>query len=314
MPHPRLAHDTKTPDPQTSHEDKLRPQRQSLENIRPTSDAGVVHNVRLVAHSLNDLLQRIQRRNGSVDLPTGVVGHHDAITSEIDALLRVLHTLNPLDTERLAAADPLPRLHQPRHPVPALGAAVPDVVDPERTGTLRVLLRIDALLREPFPKDRVGEPQIGADAAVEGVVAGRDVVVAPAELPGVGGEDAGGEAGLVGAFQERDGQFVVVGHVELKETRPCAVGSCDVFDRGRTGGAEAVGEVKFFGDGRNGELAVRVVDFVDADWCEAYRGGDFVPEDCGGGVAEVGVDELAGDDAMPEEGLAGIGGCIQPFT
>lgn len=200
---------------------------------------------------------------------------------------------------------------------------MPDIVDPERTGALRVLLRIDALLREPFLKDRVGEPQIGADAAVEGVVACRDVVVTPAELPGVGGEDAGGEAGFVGSFQKRDGQFVVVRHVELKETRPCAIGFCDVFDGGRTGGAEAVGKVEFFGDGRDGELAVLVVDFVNADWCKAYGRGDFVAKDCGRGVAEVGVDELAGDDAMPEEGLAvgevsvrlaGIGGCIQPFT
>jgi len=202
-------------------------------------------------------------------------------------------------------------------------APVPHAIDPERPRALRLLHRIDALRREPFPEHRVREAQIGADAAVEGVVAGGDVVVAPAELPGVGGEEAGGEAGVVGAFQERDGQFVVVRHVELEETRAGAVGCGDVFDGGGAGGAEAVGEVEFLGDARDGELAVGVVDFVDADRGEADRGGDFVAEDCGCCVAEVGVDKLARDDAVPEEGLAvgevgvgltGVGGGVQPLT
>ena len=34
------------------------------------------------------------------------------------------------------------------------------------------------------------------------------------------------------------------------------------------------------------------------------EGGTFVPEDGGAGVAEVGVDELSGDDSVPVEGLA----------
>ena len=198
---------------------------------------------------------------------------------------------------------------------------MPHVIDPKRTRPLRIRLRIDALLREPFPKHRVGEPQFGADAAVESVIARRDVVVPPAELPGIGGEEAGGEARLVCAFQERDGQFVVVRHVQLIEARTGAVGFRDGLDGRRARGAEAVREVEFLGDGGDGELAEGVVNFVDADRGEANRGGDFVPEDGGCRVAQVGVDELAGDDAVSVEGLAvgevcvglaGVGGGVEP--
>lgn len=199
---------------------------------------------------------------------------------------------------------------------------MPDVIDPERPRALGVRLGIDAVLREAFPKHGVREPQVGADAAVEGVVARGDVVVAPAELPGVGGEDAGGEAGVVGARQERDGELVVVRHVELEETWAGAVGGRDGFDGRRARGAEAVGEVELLGDGRDGELAERVVDFVDADGGEADGRRDFVPEDGGRRVTQVRVDELAGDDTVPVEGLAvgevgvgltGVGGGVEPI-
>jgi len=79
---------------------------------------------------------------------------------------------------------------------------VPHVVDPIRARALRVFFRIDTLLREAFLEDGVGKAQIRADAAVEGVVARGNVIVAPAELPGVCREDAGGEAGVVGPCQE----------------------------------------------------------------------------------------------------------------
>ena len=64
-----------------------------------------------------------------------------------------------------------------------------------------------------------------------------------------------------------------------------------------------------------------MVDFVDANWGEADGCGHGVPEDRGRGVARVGVDELAGDDAVAIEGLAVrevgvgeacVGGGVQP--
>lgn len=46
-----------------------------------------------------------------------------------------------------------------------------------------------------------------------------------------------------------------------------------------------------------------MVDLVDADGREADGRGDGVVEDRGSCVAVVGVDELVGDYAVPEEGL-----------
>jgi len=95
-----------------------------------------------------------------------------------------------------------------------------------------------------------------------------------------------------------------VGHVELVEAGSLAVCFGNFLDGVRAGGGEAIGEVEFFGDGGDGDLAGGVVDFVYADRGEADGGGDLVAEDCSGGVAEVGVDELSGDDAVTVEGLA----------
>lgn len=198
---------------------------------------------------------------------------------------------------------------------------MPHVVDPHGAGLFRVRLGVDTRGREALLEDGVGEAQVGADAFVEGVVARRDVVVAPAELPRVGCEDADGEAGFEGAFEEGHGQFVVVRHVELVEAGAVAIGCGDVLDRRAAGGAEAVGEVELFGDFGDGEFAERVVDLVDADGSEADGSGDFVPKDRGRGVSDVGVNELARDDAVAEEGLAvgevgvgqaGIGGGVVP--
>ena len=47
-----------------------------------------------------------------------------------------------------------------------------------------------------------------------------------------------------------------------------------------------------------------MVYFVDADWSKTNWGRDFVAEDGDACVAEIGVDELARDDAVTEEGLA----------
>jgi len=78
----------------------------------------------------------------------------------------------------------------------------------------------------------------------------------------------------------------------------------DFLDWVGAGGRKAVREVEFFGDGGDGDLASGVVDFVYANGGEADRGGDFVAKDCGGGVADISIDELSGDDAVAEEGLA----------
>ena len=76
--------------------------------------------------------------------------------------------------------------------------------------------------------------------------------MSPAQLPGIGGEEAGVEARFPGTRQEGDGQFVIVGHVQLVETGGSAVRCADCFDRGGACGGEGVGKIQFFrycGDG-----------------------------------------------------------------
>lgn len=156
---------------------------------------------------------------------------------------------------------------------------MPDVIDPQGTGLLRLGLGIDALLGQAFLENGIRETEVGADAAVKGVVARRDVVVAPGELPGVCCEEAGREAGVVGALEQAQGQLVIVRHVELKESG-CAilvgglgvVGAADVFDRSGARGRETVGQVELACHCGDGEFAQGVVDLIDADGSEADRG------------------------------------------
>ena len=198
---------------------------------------------------------------------------------------------------------------------------MPDVVDPVRACGLGIFGGVDARGGEFLLEDWVAETEVGADAAVKGVVAGGDVVVAPAELPGVGCEDANVKAGFVGSGEERYCKFVVVGHVELVEAGALTVGFGDCFDRVGASGRETVREIQFLGDGSDGDFAGWVIDLVNADRGETDRGRHFMAEDSGRGVTEISIDELPGDDTVAEEGLSigevgigltGIGGSIIP--
>ena len=107
----------------------------------------------------------------------------------------------------------------------------------------------------------------------------------------------------------------------MVEAGTIAVGLGDLFYGIAAGCAESVGEVELSGYFGNGEFAVFVVNFVNANGGEADRGGDweggsvrwtnvaygeatFVAEDAGSGIAKIGVDELSGYDSVTEEGLA----------
>ncbi len=233
-----------------------------------------------------------------------MVAHNDPVAADLHRFLCVFNALDAFKAERSTAADAFPCLDEPGNLVPAPGAAVPDIIDPGGASALGVFLRVDAHGCKTLFEDGVTETEIGANAAVEGVVSYCDVVVAPAELPCIGCEDADVEAGVKGAGEEGNCQLVVVGHVELVEAGALAVCFGDFLDWVGAGGRKAVREVEFFGDGGDGDLASGVVDFVYANGGEADRGGDFVAKDCGGGVADISIDELSGDDAVAEEGLA----------
>ena len=304
MPDPGLTHDAQAPNPQPAHPDKLRSQRERLSDIAGAADARVVHDVCLVADGSDDVFESVEAGDGAVDLASGVVAHDDAVAADFDGFLGVFDALDAFEAKGPTAADAFPCLDEPGDFLPAPGAAVPDAVDPSGARTLGVFFGVNALGCQALLEDGVTETEVGADAAVEGVVSCCHVIVAPAKLPGVGCEDADVEAGVEGAGEEGDCQLVIVGHVELVETRGLAVCFGDFLNGVGAGCGEAVWEVEFFGDSSYGNLSGGVVDFVDADWGEAEGRGDFMAKDCRGSVADVGVHQLSGDDAMAEESLA----------
>lgn len=199
---------------------------------------------------------------------------------------------------------------------------MPDAVDPLGRGGDDVFLDVDTGLLAALLEDRVRQTQVGADAAVEGVVRVGDIVVSPAQLPGVGGQDEGVEARLPGAIEQGERQLVIVRHVQLEEAWAIPVGRGDLLNRRASCGGEAVGQVELSGHLSDGELGQVVVDLVDSDGCEPNGRRNLVAKYLGGCVAEVCVNKLSRDNAVPEEGLPvgkmsvrlpSIRGCIEPF-
>lgn len=113
--------------------------------------------IREKQHTINDLLQGIETGNRTVDLSSSVVRDNDTVAADLNSLLGVSHALDALDSKRLAAAELLPRLDQPRDLAPVVRAAVPDIVDPLRTGLVGHGLWVNAVLREALLEHGVGE-------------------------------------------------------------------------------------------------------------------------------------------------------------
>lgn len=134
-------------------------------------------------YTINNLFQSIQTRGSSVNLSSGMVADNDAIAADLNTLSSIGNTLDALDSERLATTHLLPGLDQPRHLLPGMGSAMPDIINPFGTGFVGLLYGIDAVLRESLLEDRVGQAQIGTDTVVEGIVAVCYVVVSPSKLP-----------------------------------------------------------------------------------------------------------------------------------
>lgn len=273
--------------------------------------------------TIHNLLQRVQAAYRAIYLPPSVIAYDDAVTANLHALLGVLYVLNTLDCERLATADLLPRLDEPWHLLPAVCPAMPHVVNPLCAGLVRHRLRVDTILLQPLLEDWIRQTEVGANAVVEGVVGGVDVIVAPAELPCVHRENAGREARVDCPFQQRDGKLVVVWHVKLEKATSFSVRLAHILNARRASRAQAVWQVQLFRNLRYGQLAIRVVDFVDADGCKADWCADLVAPDLVLGVTLVGVDEHARDDLVAEEGLAigevsvglaGIARSVEPTT
>ena len=141
------------------------------------------------------------------------------------------------------------------------------------------------------------------------------------------------------AFEQADGQFVVVGHVELEKASGAVpgtlnlgrvgthctfvIGRGDIFDRRTARRAQSIHEAQLACDFCNRQLALGMVDLVDSDRGEPDGCSAFMSKQRGGCVTVVGVDELGGDDTVAEEGLtvcevgvreAGVAFGVRPTT
>ena len=103
-------------------------------------------------------------------------------------------------------------------------------------------------------------------------------------------------------MEERGGNFVVLGPVELEEAHAAAVGRRDGFDCATRGCAEDVRQPDFLGDFGDAEFFVGVEDALDADGGDEERGGEGVPEEGGAQVAVSGRAEHPGDQFPLSEG------------
>lgn len=133
--------------------------------------------------TINDLLKSVKTCGSSVNLSSGMVTDDNAITANLDTLSGISHALNALDSEGLATAHLLPGLDKPRHLLPAVGSAMPDIVNPLGTCLVRFLLRVDAIFRKSLLEDWVGQTKVGTNAVVESVVAVCYIVMSPSKLP-----------------------------------------------------------------------------------------------------------------------------------
>lgn len=221
---------------------------------------------------------------------------------------------------------------------------MPDMaVDPAGAGLHRLLFGVDALFLQPPPERRIAQREIARPVlVVEGVVAGGGVVVAPPQLPRVGGQEQGGVAGARGALQHAERHGVVGAPVELVEAEgavdipitttssttlaatlaatlatlataePRIIRLSHILDAVARSGAKAVREAELARDAGGRQLARRVVDAVDADGGEADGDGGAVAKFASSAATEQGRRRVPGPrvhqrprhDLVPVEGRA----------
>ena len=137
-----------------------------------------------------------------------------------------------------------------------------------------------------------------------GVVTVRDVVVAPAKLPGIKRENARREPRVYGTLEQGYRQLIIMRQVKLEETRTITIRLAHILNRRAACCTQAVRQVQLSCHFSNWNLRARVVDPVDANRSKPDRRSYLVAEDSGGSVAFVSVNEHTGNDPVAVEGLA----------
>ena len=90
---------------------------------------------------------------------------------------------------------------------------MPDIVNPQSPGFIRLLHGVNTCFFESLLEDRVAESKVRTRTMIESVIARSHVIMSPTQLPGIGSKYADIEARIERSRKEGDGQLVIVWHV-----------------------------------------------------------------------------------------------------
>src|SRR6266481_2604857 len=114
--HARLAPSGQAVQRGAADHDRLRTERECLDDVRTAAEAAVDENGEAVADRAHDLRQHIDRCETGVELPPAVITQHDAVATQCRGTFGVRHVQHPFDEEPAA-----PQLPDPGDVIPADG-------------------------------------------------------------------------------------------------------------------------------------------------------------------------------------------------
>lgn len=129
-----------------------------------------------------------------------------------------------------------------------MGSAVPNVlIDPLRTCLFWVSLRVNTGFFQSLLEDRVLESNVTCSMLmIESIVAGEDIVMAPAKGPSISGQHARVKARVPSPLHHGDHLLVIVTLVQLEKPRPASVGFPNILNAITTSRRKTVGKVQLF--------------------------------------------------------------------
>lgn len=142
---------------------------------------------------------------------------------------------------------------------------MPDIlINPLRTGFLRILLGVNSRLLQSFLEHGVLETQISdAMLMVEGIVAGEYIIVSPSKAPCIESHDTGIEARVPSPLHHGDCLLIIVALIQLKEAGTVAIGFFDILDAVAASRRKTVRQVQLLCNLCDGEFASGVINAVD---------------------------------------------------
>jgi len=326
LAHARLPGDGEPVHVGPAEQDRVRSERQRLEDVGAAPDAAVEENGDPAVDRLRHAGQRVERADRSVDLAPAVVRDDDPVHARVDRSPRVVgmhdalehdRQLRPLAQERqVVPREGWARVHLDealdrlagaggREPLRVVADQLEERSESGRSGSWGGARQPSArILVEQSLEDGVARVLGDPLAAQEGEVCELEVARAPAEGRGVERDDDRLAPAGLGAADEALDEVVRHAPVELEPAGAVAQQLRDVLHRRRGLIGEDhrdTGRRRSRGDG---PLRVAVSQLEHADRREQERVGDPAAEELDARVALGDVAQHARDDLPAAEGLA----------